>query len=284
MTQGSRGILVAGGDSMIGAALAARFTGAGHRVRATTRRPAQVSEDTPLLDLSTSLPPLPEADVVIIAAAVARLGDCESDPAGSRRINVEGTLALALRESAQGAQVIFLSSDKVFDGAVARRRRDDATCPATAYGEQKAMAEAQLLALSDVAVVRLSKVLSADAALLLGWRRDLAEAKTITPFEDLYLAPVTTNMVAGLLEKIVAERASGIFQCSGAEDRSYVDLAQTLASRHGFDAALIEPVSAPAETMPRNGLSRHTSLDMSTETARWGISAPGFDAVVADLV
>lgn len=284
MTQGVRNILVVGGDGMIGGAVAARFIETGHRVWATTRRSTKVSENTPLLDLAKPLPPLPEAEIVIIAAAVARLGDCEADPEGSRRINVDGTLMLASAYLEQGAHVIFLSSDKVFDGTVPRRRRDDPTCPATTYGEQKAFAEAQLRALPDTTVVRLSKVLSADATLLRDWRQDLAEDKPIMPFEDLFLAPVTTNMVADLLERIVVERAEGIFQCSGAEDRSYVELAHALAGHYGLDSKLIEPVSAPAEMMPRGGLSRHTSLDMSVEQARWGISAPCFDAVVADLV
>jgi dTDP-4-dehydrorhamnose reductase len=285
MTAGGQSILIVGGDGMIGGAVAARFIETGHRTWATTRRLAQATAETPFLDLSMEqLAPLPPADVVIIAAAVARLGDCEADPQGSRRVNVDGTLALAKSYLERGSHVIFLSSDKVFDGTRPHRLRGEPTCPATTYGEQKAFTEAALGKLPGTAIVRLSKVLSPNTALLRGWQKTLAAGRVISPFEDLFLAPVTTNMVADLLERVVAERAEGIFHCTGAEDRSYVELARALAGHHGLDGKLIVPVTAPDENMPRGGLSRHTSLEMALEEARWGISAPCFDAVVADLV
>jgi dTDP-4-dehydrorhamnose reductase len=280
----SRDILIAGGDGLIGAALTARLTASGHRVWATTRRPDEVGAMRPYHDLADAGEPvLPSADTLIITAANARLADCEADPKGSRLVNVDGTVALAARYTAQGAQVIFLSSDKVFDGTRPQRRREEAVCPATAYGAQKAAAEGSLRDLPGTAIIRLSKVLSPEAALLNSWHDDLAGGQKITPFDDLYLAPVTTTMVAEMIGNIVADRAAGIFHCTGAEDRSYSDLARTLAHRGGFDPVLIRPVAAPATAMPVGGLSRYTTLDMSLEAERWGIRQPAFEDIVAEL-
>ena len=78
MTSGKPDILIVGGDAMIGAASAAHLKDSGHRVYATTRRHASATGDNPYLDLSQPEPSnLPSADVVIIAAAIARLGDCD---------------------------------------------------------------------------------------------------------------------------------------------------------------------------------------------------------------
>jgi dTDP-4-dehydrorhamnose reductase len=281
-----RRILIVGGDSLVGAALAGQFRAAGHRVLRTTRRRDTVAADRPFLDLSTAaddLPDLPAVDAVVLAAAVARIGDCETDPEASSRINVDGTVAVARAMAGQGAQVLFLSTDKVFDGSVPNRPRTDATCPLTEYGRQKAAAEAAILALRNASVLRLSKVLSADVDLVRGWLADLHAGKPITPFSDLYLAPVWPGLIGHIIGHIFDDRAGGIFHCTGAADRSYVDLARGLAARFDLDPALV----GSRETPPDIGLPAarvaHTTLEMSVETERWGIVAPDFDATLAAL-
>ena len=56
----------------------------------------------------------------LILAGVASIVRCERDPAGTRAVNVEGTLRLAEALLAAGVRPVFASSDYVFDG-VARR-------------------------------------------------------------------------------------------------------------------------------------------------------------------
>jgi len=54
---------------------------------------------------------------VAICAAVARLGDCEKDPGGTRRVNVTSVGALAWFFGVRhGVPVVFCSSDKVREG------------------------------------------------------------------------------------------------------------------------------------------------------------------------
>lgn len=245
---------------MIGAALSDCFTARDWRVRATTRRLDRVDASHPYLDLADPGQDMPEAELVILAAAVARIGECEADPANTHRINVDGTLAVARHMAGQGSHVLLLSSDKVFDGAIPLRGRHDEVCPACAYGRQKAAAEAGTLALGERgAVLRLSKVLGPGLALLTGWAEDLELGKTITPFDDLYLAPVTVDGVARIAAHIADEGAAGIFHCTGAEDRSYVDLAYILAEKLGCDPALIRPASCAAANISAAARPRYTS-------------------------
>lgn len=287
-------VLVVGGDGMIGAALAEAFRAEDWLVYASTRRSDSVDMKRPFIDLAAAAdepPELPDADVTVLAAAVARIGDCEADPEGSRRINVDGTLAVARAMARRGSHVILLSTDKVFDGALARRRHNDATCPQTAYGQQKAAAEMGVLALGREpgsgqagAVLRLTKVLEPDMPLLAGWVGDLRAGRAITPFHNLHLAPIGLGMVAGLVGRLAGERAGGVFHCSGAEDRSYVDLARQLAAGLGLDAGRIEPAAATDTAVPAAARVAHTTLDMELERSRWGIPALAFDDCVEALL
>ncbi len=270
---------------MIGAALADHFTGRGWQVQSTTRRRDQVDGDHPYLDLAAPQTQLPAADVVILAAAVARIGDCEAEPLATRQINVDGTLAVAKQLAGQGAHILLLSSDKVFDGSVPLRDRNDPVSPACEYGRQKADAEAGILALGDQgAVLRLSKVVEPGLELLAGWARDLAAGQGIKPFHDLYLAPVSVDLVMEVATHIAEARAGGIYHCTGGEDRSYVDLARILAMEAGFDPGLIQPGSCRTANMPAAARPRYTTLEMSLEENRWGITAPAFEATALSII
>lgn len=243
-----------------------------------------MDERHPYLDLTapTALPP---ADVVILSAAVARIGECENDPTSSHAINVDGTLAVARQMAGLGAHVVLLSTDKVFDGRVAKRDRNAQPCPTCAYGRQKAAAEAGILDLGDRgAVLRLSKVLAPGNELLAGWAKALAAGQTFAPFDDLYLAPVTVGLVAELAIRIAGERANGIFHCTGAKDQNYVDLARILVAERGGVEALIQPISCRDANMPAAARPRHTSLEMNLERDLWGIVAPEFDATARAII
>src|ERR1700749_1277786 len=116
-------ILIVGGDSEIAAAASAHLRSVGRDVVATTRREDRASADRPFLDLGRPVDDWPIPDGIGAAcfcAAIARLADCARDPEGSTRVNVTGTVALADRLLARGIPVLFLSTDKVFDGSRAQ--------------------------------------------------------------------------------------------------------------------------------------------------------------------
>lgn len=273
-------ILVVGGDGLVGAGLTRHLTAAGVEVVATTRR-----RDGPLfLDVAAaadSVPALPRVDAAVLCAGVARLADCDRDPDGSRRVNVDGIIGVASALVRQGAYVLHLSSDKVFDGQVAQRRRDEPTCPLTRYGEQKAAAEAGVLSLAgEVGVLRLSKVLAPSLPLLNDWATSLRAGVPIAPFTDMYLAPISLDLVCDLIARLLQARAAGIYQCSGAADHSYVELAKCLAQCFSADPDLIAPCRSG---LYPSALSPNTTLDMSVESARFGTGQPVFEAVIADI-
>src|SRR5438045_2915753 len=112
-------------------------------VATSTRRRDTALADRLFLDLDDDPASwvLPAADVCILAAARARMADCESDPEGSRRVNATAPAALARRMAGRGSLVVLLSTNQVFDGACAGRKPDDTPAAITAYGRQKTEAE-----------------------------------------------------------------------------------------------------------------------------------------------
>ena len=116
--------LIVGGDSEIGesrlrgaegAAAACCVNDASPRWR---RARSPVSRPWPLRWTIGSRRKTPHR--ACICAAVARLADCAADPQGSAHVNVTQTLALVDKLLSRGIYVLFLSTNQVFDGSIAR--------------------------------------------------------------------------------------------------------------------------------------------------------------------
>ena len=278
----SGSLLLVGADSEIAAATARHLAECGVPFAATTRRRELVTCARPFLDLAAPLDDWRAptgVSAACIFAAIARLQDCESDPAASSFINVTQTVALAERLLAQGIAVLFLSSNQVFDGTVPCVPADAPTCPVSAYGRQKACTEQALAphiaAGAPVAILRLAKIVSPGMALLRQWLAALAAGKPVAAFADMMLAPIPVHLAAMAVARLlqVQEGARGVFQLTGPRDVAYADIAAHLAGRLGADLGLVNPVSAAAG-MPRGATPRHTTLDSSALRNRFGIAVP----------
>jgi dTDP-4-dehydrorhamnose reductase len=272
--------LLVGGDSEIGRAAAAHL---GARALATTRRPQRDGDARLSLDLAGDLsawePPAGVTSACILAA-VARLGQCECEPAASARVNVTGTLALAERLIARGVHVLFISTDKVFDGTRPQVPADAPPAPVSEYGKQKAQTEATLRTHMQrgaaVAILRLSKVVSRGSAPLRDWHTALAAGRPIHPpaFQDMTMAPVAAATVVRAIEALMNERAQGIFQLSGQRDVTYLDAAFFLAERLGADKSLVVRTTLAASNPPKGAGPPHTTLDSRVLAERYGITVP----------
>lgn len=260
---------------MIGAATAQYFADKGIDVVSTSRREPVNGDGRIFLDLAAAPSTwgrLPDADCWIVAGAIARLAACREDPETSRRVNVEAPAALAELAADRGAHLSFLSTDKVFDGAAAARTADAAVGPTSVYGRQKADAEKRVLGAGPhTSVIRLTKVLDPDNPLILGWLDALSNNRRITPFSNMFMAPVSLALVTEAIHAVSTARGAGIFQVSGPYDISYLDAARHIAGRVGADDTLIDAKKAgdagilPEENPP------HTSLDTRIISDMFGL-------------
>lgn len=282
MTSHLKKVLIVGGESAIGAALGQYLEARGVEIVATTRRedPAggQISLDLAAPD---AWPDLPDVDGAVIAAAVTALDACHADPQSSRVVNVEGAAEAARRLAGQGAFVLHLSTNQVFDGGIAYRKETDQPAPVSQYGRQKFESETRILELGDQSsVLRLTKVLTGGLPVIERWRALWADGAEAEAFDDMTLAPLPVRVVCELAARILDARASGIFHASGDTDLSYYDLARQLAARMGVDADQVKATSvADAPVLPE-AAPVHTTLDMGRAIDAFGITPPSSWAAV----
>lgn len=173
-------VLVSGANGFVGRALVGRLLRAGVQVRAAVRRDftrapsgASVFGGLNLGDESNWSAALDGVDAVIHCAARAHvIQEAAADPlAEFRRVNVDGTLALASRAAARGVRrFVFVSSIGVNGSETFTRafRADDAPAPHSPYAQSKMEAERALLELAvrtglEVVIVRPPLVYGADA-------------------------------------------------------------------------------------------------------------------------
>src|SRR4029077_19035936 len=227
-------ILVIGIDSAIGGKLTAVLLARGHRVIGTTRNTRNIkNQNVIFLDLALNdQPALPEAEVAVVCAAMARFEECHNQPELAYRVNVEAPVAIANQLVPRGTRVLLLSTSAVFDCYEPLRKADSIRAPRSVYGQLKKEAENRLLDKGQwTAVLRLTKVLNPDAGILIKWIDDLAAGRKVRAFEDHGFCPVPLSAAVDAVAAIIACGGSGIFQLSGANDISYAEAALHLASR-----------------------------------------------------
>lgn len=271
--------LIIGADSGIARATLTAMRQQGLDALATTRRKDTVAPPGRLF-LDIADPPAdwrPPAEIgaAVICAAVANLVDCARDPAGSERVNVDGTIALVERLVRLGVPVLYLSSDKIFDGRRGHMPAEAPPCPRSVYGRQKARTDTHLSGMiaagSPIAILRLARIVPPGWGLVRQWRDDLAAGRVVHPFHDMMVAPTPERDAAAAIIALLKRPETGIWQLSGARDVSYARIAGFIAQRIGADPELVQPVPAAGGGMPEGSTPRHTTLACGALEARFGI-------------
>lgn len=226
---------------------------------------------------------------VFLAAGVTGYEQCERNPQISRKVNVTNTCLLAERLLAQGAFVVFLSSNAVFSGAYAVSEKS-ASDPRSEYGSQKAEVEACLIdtakrcgAENGVAVVRMTKVLSESDPVMREWVGTLRSGGSVEAAADFMFAPISLQYAVDGLARIGAHRRSGIYHLSGAAAVSYYEFALTLANLLGVPDIKVRQGTVANRLkfvpLPKVGL-----LGMTTTTHRIGIHPQSVEDAARDLL
>lgn len=192
-------------------------------------------------------------DAVIHAAAVASPEVCQRHPEETRKINVDASRYLAVLCAHAGVPLVFTSTDLVFDGRKAPYSESDPPSPVNVYGEQKAAAEAAVLAAHpDAAVCRLPLLFGFSGGSRDGFDHhivtSLRQGIPVRLFTDEFRTPADPVSVArGLL--LAVSKMRGVYHLGGRLRLSRYDTGRRLAELFGLDTALLMPVGhASAES------------------------------------
>jgi dTDP-4-dehydrorhamnose reductase len=207
-------------------------------------------------------------EIVIHAAALARIYDCYRDPAHARGVNTDGSAVLARLAAEAGARLVHVSTDLVFDGEKSGYREEDAANPLSVYGRTKLDSEAAVLSYSQHVVVRISLLFGPSKAGRASFFDEqvtaLREGRPFTLFVDEWRTPLSLAAAADALVALALSDYTGLLHLGGPERLSRHEMGLLLAAHLGADPSLI--VTARRDQVPApEPRPRDTSLDSS----RW---------------
>jgi dTDP-4-dehydrorhamnose reductase len=214
-------------------------------------------------------------DAIINAAAMSEPARCETDPDGSRALNVLLPQKLAELAHHLSCRFVHISSEQVFAGTRAPYAMADATAPINTYGRQKVESEKLVHAAAPefAATVRapllmgnsLGGTRSVHERLFADW----AAGRTAKLFTDEIRQVCTADNLADVLVELCERRdMNGVFHWAGAEAVSRYELGTCIA-RHfgvatesrietallaGTPAAAVRPANLALDLKPLAGL------------------------------
>lgn len=208
-------------------------------------------------------------DYIINTAAMTNVDQCEKEKEECRKANVDSVLymveALAkLKGDNYDPFFLHLSTDFIFDGENGPYTEDDEPNPISFYGQSKLDSEDIVIASSlrwaiarTIIVYGIVDNMSRSNIVL--WAKDaLSKGQTINVVDDQFRSPTLAEDLADGCMLIVEKEAEGIWNISGKETMSILDLVKKVADYYYLDKSLINPIKSstlnqPAKRPPRTG-------------------------------
>lgn len=211
---------------------------------------------------------------IILSAAYTDVDGCESNRELAFSVNRDGALNVARAARENGAHLIFLSTDYVFDGTKqAAYGTSDARHPINVYGASKAEAEERILELMpEACIVRTSWLFGPGGKCFPGTILKLAASRPeIAVVNDQRGSPTLTTDLARALHQLCQKNARGIIHVTNAGDCSWYEFADELIRVAGL-ATYVKPVSTAEFPRP----ARRPSYSVLSPASRiaYGIDMP----------
>lgn len=260
-------VLVTGANGLLGQHLVKHLLEKNYRVIATGRGdnrlpfPGSSNYAYHSVDITNAtevyaIMSMEKPDVVVHAAAMTQVDDCEQNPEQCERVNVHGTSQMLVDAEQFSNHFIYLSTDFVFDGEKGNYAEDDELKPISWYGFTKMQSEG-IVQTSTIpwTIVRTCLVygnaLQGTRSNIITWvKGNLEQQKDIKVVSDQYRTPTYIgDLVNGIL-LIIEKKAYGIYHISGKDMLTPYDMAVKTADYFKLDKSKIEKVDASTFKQP----------------------------------
>lgn len=189
-------------------------------------------------------------DVVINTAAMTNVDTCETEREKCWALNVTAVdyLINACREN--NCQLIHLSTDFIFDGLAGPYLEEATPSPVSFYGESKLAAELSLkksgihfTILRTIIVYGIVNDMSRTNIVL--WAKGaLGKGSPINVVDDQWRMPTLAEDLAEICLLAAEKGAEGVYNASGKDMMSIIELVKQVADFYGLDKSLINPISS----------------------------------------
>jgi dTDP-4-dehydrorhamnose reductase len=215
-------------------------------------------------------------DWIVLAAAYTDVDGCEINRDLAFGVNCRGAVNVGRAAKQQGARLLYLSTDYVFDGTkTTPYTTDDPRSPRSVYGQSKADAEVQLgQILPQCCIVRTSWLFGTGGKCFPDTILKLAASRPqLEVVGDQRGSPTYTVDLARALIQLCRQEASGVVHVTNRGECSWFDFAREIVARAGLDTMVRETTSdkfvRPAER-PKYSVLSPESLQ------KHGIEMPGW--------
>ena len=205
-------------------------------------------------------------DVILHTAAYTSVDGAEGDPESATAINVLGTRNVIAAVRGTHTQVVYFSSDYVFDGAKgAPYVESDEPRPLSAYGRTKLAGEAEVLGWARGTVVRTSWLFSETGVnfvktILAAAASNAATGEPLRVVDDQVGSPTYAgHLAAAVIEALRLGVGPGIYHMGGGGYCSWLEFAREVLQLAGIKVA-VEPITTaelgrPAPRPPFSALT-----------------------------
>jgi dTDP-4-dehydrorhamnose reductase len=186
-----------------------------------------------------------------MTAANPHVDLCEQDPESTRRINVDAVEYVARACAETGSNLMFFSTDYVFDGADGPYDESAEPRPLSEYGRQKLAAE------DLVREILPGNHVIARINVVYGWEkhgknffvrllRNLRFGEEATIPDDQFSTPTYVGDIAHMAWDIVEADGRGLFHLTGPDFMNRHRFSKTIAITFDCDPSLVKPVATAA--------------------------------------
>lgn len=184
--------------------------------------------------------------IIVHAAALSDPVYCEQHPEAAAALNFGGSLWLSQWASRNGAFLLHLSTDLVFDGRQGRYREEDEPHPISVYGWTKLAAELAVRSSeAPWAIIRTSLVYGRspgaargiDEKLVLNWQ----EGRQTPLFTDEYRNPTAVEELVLVILELMRRSMTGVWHVAGNERVSRWEFGTRVAAALGYSQELLVP-------------------------------------------
>jgi dTDP-4-dehydrorhamnose reductase len=210
-------------------------------------------------------------DVIINTAAMTNVDACETDRDGALAMNassveyqVKALEGLMGKDSNYKPHYIHLSTDFIFDGTHGPLDENEKPNPLSYYAETKLLAEHTVTSSKlKWAIARTVLVYGivdnmSRSNIVLWVKGNLEQKKVINVVDDQFRTPTLAEDLADGCILIADKGATGIYNISGKDYMSILELANRVADYYKLDKSLIKPskssdIKQPAKRPPNTG-------------------------------
>ena len=207
-----------------------------------------------------------QPQIVIHAAGLTNIEECEANPDLARHINIELAENVAKVCSQLELPLVHISTDHLFSGQLSNISESQPVAPQNVYAKTKAEVEQRVLNIfPQTLVVRTN---------FYGWGPSyrcsfsdtiinaLRKGNKIILFEDVFYTPILSEILVHAVHELLNRNANGIYHVVGDERISKYQFGVKVAEHFNLNPKLIGPGSLASQT---NLVKRPHDMSLSNQ-------------------